>query len=84
MDETKLGTTQRRIPDYSGGSRNFVHDSNRTREYAAVSSVYWNDGDSSNVSSPRCVDKDYRIRVIAYSTGLFLSGILFTVIQLVR
>lgn len=84
VNETKLGTIQGRISDDSGGRRNLLHDGNQSRGYATVSSVYRNDGATGTNSSSRYVDQEYRIRIFAYSAGLFLSGIIFSVIQIVR
>lgn len=84
MDETYVGNREGRIPDYGWGSRNFVHDSYRAREQLTLPRLYGNDGNPRRKSSPRIAGTKYRIRVFAFSAGLTVSGIVYSVIQFVR
>lgn len=84
MDETYVGSSQRRTSHDSGGRGNLIHDGYGTREYTTVSGIHRNDGNPGGIASTRCVDKEYRLRAIALSAGLFFSGIVFTVIQIIR
>lgn len=84
MDETYVGNREGRTPYYGGGRGNFVHDGYRTRGQLTLPSLYGNDGNSRHKSSPRIAGTKYRIRVFAFSAGLTVSGIVYSVIQFVR
>lgn len=82
MDETYVGASQGRHSNGYGDRRNFVHDINGTRKQLALVDVHRNDRNSSDITSSRNHEWEYKIRVAALSAGLFLAGITYSVIEI--
>lgn len=83
MDDSYVGASQGRYSHGNGDRRNFVHDTVGTREHIAFAHVHGNDRNSSGITHSRSAHWEYRVKAAALSGGVFLSGIVYTVISIV-
>lgn len=83
MDETNVGGTKRRYSYDYGDRGNFIHDIDGTRKQLALVDVHRNDWNPSDNTSSRNHEWEYKVKIAAISAGLFFSGIIFSVIQVI-
>lgn len=83
MDDSFVGTRQGRHSNSNGDRWNFVHDINGTREQLAIDHVYRNDRNPSSNTHSRTAEWEYKVRAAALSGGVFIAGVIFSVIEIV-